>query len=221
MTMEKRSPGTGTFISLDGVDGCGKSTQARLLSAWLAEQGYPVTACRDPGGTPLGDRIREILLDGETGTMDRRCEMFLYMASRSQLVEEVIRPALAGGQVVVSDRYLMANVAYQGGGGELGLDTVHEIGLVATAGVLPDLVLVLDMDVARARSRLKGQHDRMEKHDMAFYQRVREGFLELARREPQHTRVIDADQPVEQVGELIRTEVLGVLGTHQGPHASA
>ena len=212
------SRGSGTFISLDGIDGCGKSTQARLLAQWLRDQGYPVVTCRDPGGTPVGDRIREILLDGEVGTMGRRCEMFLYMASRSQLVDEVIRPALAAGQVVVSDRYLMANVAYQGGGGRLGLDTVEEIGRVATHGVVPDLVVLLDMDPARACARLKGQHDRMEKHDGAFYERVREGFLELARRDPEHTRVVDGDQPIERVGALVRTEVIRVLGTYPGPH---
>ena len=216
--MEASRSASGTFISLDGIDGCGKSTHVRRLSAWLTEQGYPVVTCRDPGGTPLGDRIRGIVLDVDAREMCRRCEMFLYMASRSQLVEEVIGPSLAEGKVVVSDRYLMANVAYQGGGGRLGLDTIADIGRLATEGVMPDLVIVLDIDPARARSRLQGGPDRMEQHDAAFYDRVREGFLELARRDPRHTRVLDADRPIEHVAASIQTEVMRVLAGHSGTH---
>ena len=205
----------GLFISLDGIDGSGKTTHARLLADRLRAQGYRVVLCRDPGGTAIGDRIREILLDNNHAEMDRRSEMFLYMASRSQLVKEVIRPALEAGHVVVSDRYLMANVAYQGGGGGLSLDTVYEIGLVATGGVLPDLVLLLDIDPGLARGRLSGERDRMEQHDAAFYGRVREGFIELARRDPTHVRVVDADQPVEKVGAAIEVEVMRVLDTRE------
>jgi len=207
----------GTFISLDGIDGCGKSTQVGLLTDWLCEQGRSVVTCRDPGGTPLGDRIRELLLDGHPETMCRRCEMFLYMASRSQLVEEVIRPALTRGQIVVSDRYLLANVAYQGAGGALGLDVVEGVGRVAVDGVLPDLVIVLDLEPAHARTRLRGGRDRMEQHDDAFYGRVRQGFLDLARRNPGRIRVVDASQPVEQVAAMIQAEVRRVMDIDPRP----
>src|SRR5947209_6425101 len=129
----------GRFLVLDGPDGGGKTTQAASLAGWLRARGVEVVTCRDPGGTSLGDRLRAILLDRETVNLALRAEMLLYMASRAQLVEEVIRPALAGGAVVISDRYLLANVVYQGYAGGLGVDRVSRVGLEATGGLLPDL----------------------------------------------------------------------------------
>jgi dTMP kinase len=202
----------GTFISLDGVDGAGKSTQARLLADWLRGQGLPVATCRDPGGTTLGDRVRGLLLDGRDH-IDLTAEMLLYMASRAQLVAEVIRPALERGETVFCDRFLLANVVYQGHAGGLPPETVWEVGRVATGGLLPDLTLVLDLPPAAALERKGGLLDRMESRGAAFLERVRAGFLTEAARQPHSVRVISADRPVEAVQADLRQEVARVLGT--------
>src|SRR6266851_8172175 len=169
------------FISLDGLDGCGKSTQCRLLADWLGQQGQEVIQCADPGGTSVGDAIREILL-GQRHDMALACEALLFMASRAQLTAEVIRPALAAGRTVISDRYLLANVVYQGHAGGLDPDQLWEIGRLATDGLLPNLTVVLDLPVELALTRLTGPADRMESRGAEYHTRVREGFLAEARR---------------------------------------
>jgi dTMP kinase len=138
------------FFSFDGVDGTGKSTQVELFCSWLQECGHEVETYRDPGGTKLGERIREILLTSEDTPIHRRSEMLLYMASRTQLVEEVLRPALASGKVIVTDRFLLANVVYQGYAGGLDIEACKTVGQVATGGLLPDHTFVLDMPAGRA-----------------------------------------------------------------------
>src|SRR6516225_4057422 len=143
------------FLSLDGLDGAGKSTQCRLLAEWLEKRGMPVTRCADPGGTEVGDVLRTLLLD-QRRHMTLACEAFLFMASRAQLTAEVIRPALAAGRTVLSDRFLLANVVYQGHAGGLDPDQLWEIGRLATAGLLPDMTIVLDLPVELALSRLTG-----------------------------------------------------------------
>src|SRR3954465_14439557 len=148
------------FCSFDGVDGVGKSTQIRLLEEALNARGGEVVTCRDPGGTPLGERLREILLDHHGISIHRRSEMLLYMASRAQLVEEVIRPALAAGKAVISDRYLLANVVYQGHAGGLKAEEVWRVGEVVVAGVMPRLTFLLDMPATRAAQRIKRAADR-------------------------------------------------------------
>lgn len=204
------------FLSLDGIDGAGKSTQCRLLVEWLRGQGHAVMQCRDPGGTPTGDRIRELLLD-RSSEMSLLCEAFLYMASRAQLVEQVIRPALLRGEIVVSDRFLLANVVYQGHAGGLEPKQLWELGWLATGGLLPDLTLVLDLDASTAGGRKTGPRDRMESKGDAFVERVRAGFLAEARGAPDHIRIIDANQPAEQVAEAVRSEVSRVLDAHSRP----
>jgi dTMP kinase len=186
------------FISLDGLDGTGKSTQCRLLAEWLRSRGHSVTECADPGGTPIGDVIRGVLLDHRR-EMTLPCEALLFMASRAQLTAEIIRPALAEGKVVVSDRYLLANVVYQGHAGGLDPQTLWEIGRLATGGLEPDLTFVLDLPVEMACRRRRGPADRMESRGAAFEARVREGFLTEARRNPDSVRVVDASQPVDAV----------------------
>jgi dTMP kinase len=203
---------TGLFLSLDGVDGAGKSTQGRWLVEWLREQGHTVVACRDPGGTPAGDRIREMLLDHKS-QMSVLCEAFLYMASRAQLCDEVIRPALGRGEIVVSDRYLLANVAYQGHAGGLYPESLWQLGQIATGGLLPDLTLVLDVPSDVAMQRKGGPGDRLESRGADFHARVRAGFLAEARRSPDRIKVIDATQPLTAVRDAIREEVLRVLET--------
>ena len=133
------------FLSIDGGDGTGKSTQVALLADWLRSRGHDLVTCRDPGSTPLGEAVRAILLDRHDLHIHRRSEMLLYMAARSQMVEEIIRPALEQGKTVVSDRYLLANVVYQGYGGGLDVPTLWEVGRIATGGLMPDLTIVLDV----------------------------------------------------------------------------
>jgi len=192
------------FFSFDGVDGVGKSTQIRLFCDWLRAQGKDVVTCRDPGGTPLGEKLRALLLDHHDVPIHRRAEMLLYMASRAQLVEEVIRPALAGGKVVVSDRYLLANVVYQAHAfqdpsGGLDPDDVWRVGAVTIGGVAPNLVFLLDMPAEKAAARIQRSPDRMESRGLDYLERVRQGFLTEAGRFPHQIAVIDADQPIDAI----------------------
>ncbi len=195
------------FVSIDGGDGVGKSTQSDLFRQWLRQQGHEVVACRDPGSTRLGEAVREILLHRHDLSIHRRCEMLLYMAARTQLVEEIIRPALAAGKTVVCDRYLLANVVYQGYAGGLGVDELWEVGRVAVAGLMPDLTIVLDVPPEVAASRLQRALDRMELQGGAFHARVREGFLTEAARQPGRIVVIDAARPVDAIQADIRAAV--------------
>jgi dTMP kinase len=194
------------FLSVDGLDGCGKSTQCRLLADWLRSRGCAVTCCADPGGTPVGDALRGLLLD-KRQPMTLACEALLFMASRAQLTAEVIRPALATGQVVISDRFLLANVVYQGYAGGLDPARLQEIGLLATGGLEPDLTFVLDLSIEEALARRRGPADRVESRDAAFHARVRSGFRTEAQRRPKHIVLIDATQPIERVHERICQEV--------------
>jgi dTMP kinase len=192
------------FFSIDGVDGVGKSTQMELFCQWLREQGMDVVTCRDPGSTELGEALREIVLEGHSLSIHRRSEMLIYMAARSQLVEQVIRPALDSGQAVVSDRYLLANVVYQGYAGGLDVEQVWQVGQIATAGLAPDLTFVLDMDVHAAGQRMNRELDRMEMQGMEFRQRVRDGYLVEAGRQTVRIALIDAAQEVDVVQQAIR-----------------
>jgi len=198
------------FIALDGLDGTGKSTQCRLLAQWLREHGMEVKECADPGGTAVGDVVRQLLLDHRQ-EMTLPCEAFLFMASRAQLTAEVIRPALAAGRAVVCDRYLLANVVYQGHAGGLDPELLWEIGRLSTGGLEPDLTLVLDLPPEAALARRDRPADRMESRDADYQRRVREGFLSEARRRPDRIRVLDASAPIERIHERICQEVLRVM----------
>ncbi len=190
------------FFSIDGGDGTGKSTQIERFCRWLESEGREVVTCRDPGSTPLGEAIRELLLNRHDLSIHRRSEMLLYMAARAQLVEEVIRPALKAGKTVVSDRYLLANVVYQGHAGGLDVDTLWQVGHTAIDHLAPDLTIVLDLPSEAAAARLSGELDRMEKQGAAFHSRVRQGFLEEASRQA-HIAVVDASRSIEEVaGEI-------------------
>lgn len=202
----------GAFLTLDGPDGGGKSTQLKRLVAWLGEQGYEAVACRDPGGTPLGEQLRAILLDRHATPISLRAEMLLFMTSRAQLVEEVIRPALDAGRIVVCDRFLLANVVYQGYAGGLPVDDLWDVGRVATAGIMPDLSIVLDVPPEVARARIGAPRDRMEDRPDAYRARVREGFLRALESYPTPYVLIDASGSPEAVAERIEREVARVLG---------
>jgi dTMP kinase len=193
------------FFSLDGIDGVGKSTQLRLFCQWLADTGRPPVVCRDPGSTPLGEKIREILLSNHDQTpIGAAAEMLLYMAARAQLVEEVIRPALAAGKTVVSDRFLLANVVYQGHAGGVDVPTVRAVGAAATGGLAPDCTFLLDMDPSAALARLGRQLDRVESRGAAYRDRLRAGFLAEGRAMGPSVHVIDAARSVDEVQSELR-----------------
>lgn len=192
------------FFSFDGLDGVGKTTQRALFHQWLEEQGRIVVECRDPGSTALGERLRELLLGNHGLAIGRRSEMLLFMAARAQLVDEVIRPALAAGKTVVSDRFLLANIVYQGYAGGLDIDALWRIGQVATDGVAPDLTFVLDMPPQEASERIRRNLDRMETQGDDFHSRLRAGYLAEAAKQPEKTLIIDAARPVEDIQADIR-----------------
>ena len=192
------------FFSFDGIDGAGKSTQARLLAAWLRGQGRDVVECRDPGSTAVGEKVRGILLDIRS-TLSLRAEALLYMAARAQMVEEIIRPALQAGKIVISDRYLLSNVVYQGHAGGLDVDLLWRLGEIATAGVRPDLTFVLDLDLVAADARLNRQLDRMEQKGSDYRQRLRQGFLAEAARPGSRIVVISAAGDIDAVQERVRS----------------
>jgi dTMP kinase len=195
--------GNGMFFSFDGIDGVGKSTQMALFVDWLRGRGHDVVTCRDPGGTELGEKLRAILLDKSDTPICRRAEMLLYMASRAQLVDQVIRPALAAGKTVVSDRYLLANVVYQGHAGGLPVDDLWRVGQVAVDGIEPTRVYLLDMSVADAVRRMNRAPDRMESQGHGYMEEVRQGFLAEAARRPDVV-VIDAAREIMAVQAEIR-----------------
>jgi dTMP kinase len=199
------------FLSFDGIDGVGKSTQLGLLCGWLRELGYEHIRCRDPGSTLLGEKLREIVLHSGTDMpIARRTEMLLYMAARAQLVEEVIRPALAAGKVVVSDRYLLANLVYQGYAGGLDLQALRQVGQVATDGILPTAIFLLDMPPEAADGRIQRPLDRMEQQGDEFRVLLRQGFLAEAELDPS-IHVIDANRPTDVIHAEIRQLVTPLL----------
>ncbi len=189
---------TGKFIVLDGPDGCGKSTQSRLLSEWIAEQGVDVVSYRDPGTTLVGEKIRNILLDTAHEGMGDNVEVLLYMAARAQLWKEHIGPDLAAGKCVLMDRWLSSTCAYQGFAGGFGIEKVIRIATDSLERIWPDLTVVLDVDTETAAARMQRDLDRMEQKGDAYHVKVREGFLKLPDIEPS-VKVVDARQTVEQV----------------------
>lgn len=197
------------FVTLEGPEGGGKTTQARLLAEYLQGQGAPVLFTREPGGTTIGDQIRRTLMDLDNTAMSPRTEFLLFSASRAQLVEEIIRPHLEAGGVVVCDRYYDASLAYQGYGHRLDLDTLRLVTHFATAGLTPDLTLLLDLPVEEGlqRKRREGEWNRLDAYELAFHQRVRQGYLSLAGADPSRWVLIDAHRPPSEVQEDIRAAV--------------
>jgi dTMP kinase len=198
------------FVTLDGIDGTGKSTQVARLADWLRRRGKTVTVCSDPGGTELGGKLREILLHARLTQIGMRTEALLFMASRAELVLQVIRPALARGEVVVSDRYLLANVVYQGHAGGLQVDDLWQVGEFSTGGLVPDLTIVLDLPVEVAEDRRGRSADRMEARGREFAERVRAGFLTEAKRQPDQITVIDATPD----SDTVYAAILAVVEAH-------
>ena len=196
------------FIVFDGLDGAGKSTQIAKLVEWLQGLGKTVVQCRDPGGTSLGEEVRRILLD-KNSRISLIAEMLLYMAARAQLVEEVIQPALVSGHYVVCDRFLVANIVYQGDGGGLPLDAIRSVGAIATQKLQPNLTLILDMPLEEIERRMQRPLDRMEaKQDTAYRTRLREGYHREAAVDPGHIVLVDAIGDANEVFGRIRKAVL-------------
>lgn len=201
---------SGLFVVLEGGDGAGKTTQVSRLEAWLRAAGRDVVVTYEPGDTRVGATIRRLLLDPETGDLAARAEALLYAADKAQHVAEVVQPALARGAVVVCDRYLDSMVAYQGAGRVLDADEVLRLGSWATGGLLPDLTVLLDVEVARAVEQ-KDRLDRVEAAGTDFHERVRRHFLALAAHDPQRYLVLDGRAPIEVVEQQIRTRVEALL----------
>jgi dTMP kinase len=208
----------GAFISFEGVDGCGKTTQLRRLASRLAAR-CEVLTTREPGGTAAGARLRALLVEEGAPALAPDTELLLYAADRAQHVCEVLRPALAAGRVVLCDRYADATVAYQGHGRGLSLDLIAQLNRVATGGLAPDLTLLFDVDVGEAMRRLRLRSaapaaedpSRFDREARDFHQRVRDGYLEIAAAEPGRVRVVDASGPPEEVGARVDAAVAPVV----------
>jgi len=201
------------FITLEGPDGSGKSTQVKALGDRLRAQGHNVCLTREPGGTQIGDQIRAVLHDLQNTAMQPRAEILLYSASRAQVVGEVIQPHLARGGVVVCDRYADSTLAYQGYGHGLNLEVLRTITNFATGGLWPDLTLLLDLEAEAGLRRRKagGEWNRLDAYDLEFHQRVRQGYLTLAAEEPARWVVLPAEGEVEELGERIWSAVAARL----------
>ena len=197
----------GLFITFEGGDGCGKTTQIKLIDEYLRNKGYKTLLTREPGSKGLGVKLREILLNYD-GEVSPTCESFLFLADRAQHVDCIIKPALEEGTVVLCDRHTDSTVAYQGYGRGLDLEQIYKLNNIATSGLKPDLTVVLDVDVETSQARVGKEKDRMESAGIEFFERVRKGFLEIAKQEPSRVKVIDSTQSIEdihkQVVELIQ-----------------
>ncbi len=203
----------GVWITLEGGDGSGKTTQAELLETWLRDAGNAVVRTREPGGSEVGRLIREIVLH-HRGDIAPRAEALLYAADRAHHVATVVQPALERGEIVIQDRYLDSSVAYQGAGRVLDASEIRDLSLWATEGALPDLTILLDLDPVAARARLDSADkpfDRLEAEEAGFHTRVREAFLSLADAEPERFLVLDAARPAPELASAIRERVTPLL----------
>jgi dTMP kinase len=207
---------SGTFITFEGIDGSGKSTQLRMLAGYLREAGCEVVLTREPGGTPVGNRLRAALLDAHE-EVDPLTELLVFAADRAQHVRRVLRPAIAAGQVIISDRYADATVAYQGAGRGFSPELIAEIVQLATEGLRPDLTVLFDLSVeesiARTSRRLIGKHlgDRLDAEASDFHVRVRNAYLELARAEPERMKIVETNRPAEETHKRVKEIVVPFL----------
>ncbi|MCX5800266.1 MAG: dTMP kinase [Candidatus Eisenbacteria bacterium] len=207
----------GLFVTLEGIEGCGKTTQAELLKLNLEKEGHRVVFTREPGGTRVGERIREILLDNRMKGMEPLTELFLYLASRAQHVRELIRPALDEGAIVVCDRFSDASVAYQGGGRRIGTSRVLALNDAATSGLVPDYTVLLDLPVELGLDRMsarvggKGRQDRIEREELEFHVRVRDAYLALAQESSGRIEVFDGMRDREELAHEILGRIKGIL----------
>jgi dTMP kinase len=207
----KRAPSAGLFVAFEGVEGAGKGTQIRLAKEWLEEQGVDVLVTREPGGTPVGEELRRMLLDHETGHLEPRTEALLFAASRAQHVSSVIRPALAEGKVVITDRYVDSSLAYQGDARGLGEQDVLTLNVWATQGLFPDLVILLHLEPEAGLMRSLEEPDRIEMEGGDFHAKVADAYLRIAEEHPERFVVIDSDGPPEKVHDQVVEAMQRVL----------
>lgn len=200
----------GLFITLEGADGCGKTTQLNLLKEYLTNRGYEIVVTREPGGKGLGEKLREILLNYD-GEVSDRCEAFLYLADRAQNIDTIIKPAINSGKIVLCDRHTDSSVAYQGYGREQNIDNINMLNELAVNGVHPDLTIVFDIDTETSMARVGAEKDRLESAGIEFHKRVRNGYLEIAKKNPQRIKVVDASQTIEDVQRDVIKIIEGVL----------
>lgn len=192
----------GLFITFEGADGCGKTTQIKLLDEYLRAKGYQTLLTREPGSKGLGEKLREILLnyDGEVSPV---AESFLFLADRAQHIDCIIKPALEKGTIVLCDRHTDSTLAYQGYGRGLNLEEIRKLNKIATSGLTPDLTIVLDVDIETSQARVGAEKDRMESAGIEFFQRVRNGFLEIAKQEPERVKVINSADSIENIHKKV------------------
>lgn len=188
----------GLFITFEGADGCGKTTQLMLLAKYLKSKGEDVIVTREPGARGLGEKIREILLNYD-GEVSSQAEAFLFLADRAQHIDVIVNPAVEKGKIVLCDRHTDSSVAYQGYGRGLDIERINMLNNIATGGRKPDLTLVFDIDVETSMSRVGSQKDRMENAGMEFFNRVKEGYLNIAKQEPERVKVLDATKSIDDI----------------------
>lgn len=200
----------GLFITFEGADGCGKTTQLNLLKDYLTAKGYAVILTREPGGKGLGEKIREILLNYD-GKVADRCESFLFLADRAQNIETIVKPAIESGKIVLCDRHTDSSVAYQGYGRGLDIEQIKMLNNLATGGKQPDLTLVFDVDIETSMQRVGNEKDRMESSGKEFFNRVRNGYLEMAKQEPERLKIVDSTKAIDEVHKRVIEIILPYL----------
>ncbi len=192
----------GLFITFEGADGCGKTTQMNLLAEYLKKEGYEVVITREPGAKGLGEKVRDILLN-YNGPVSDRCESFLFLADRAQNIDVIVTPAINDGKIVLCDRHIDSTVAYQGYGRGLDIERINMLNNIATNGIKPDLTIVFDIDVKTSMQRVGKEKDRMESAGIEFHNRVRTGYLELAKHFPERIKVVDATDSIENINKKV------------------
>ena len=197
----------GKFITFEGSEGSGKSTQSALIVDYLKKQGRDVLQLREPGGVKISEKIRDLLLDAKNTSMSNECETLLYMAARAQVVKEMIEPALKSGKIIICDRFLDSTIVYQGCGHGMDIEFIKKLGLFATNGIKPDLTLLFDIDTKEGLSRTNAKKDRIELRPIEYHEKVRRGYLELAAKEPQRIKVIKVDASREEIFNRARVYI--------------
>ncbi len=201
----------GLFITFEGADGCGKTTQIKLLDKYLRESGYKTLLTREPGAKGLGEKIREILLNYD-GEVSSNCESFLFLADRAQHIDCIIKPAIASGVIVLCDRHTDSTIAYQGYGRGVNINKLKELNEIAVNGLNPDLTMVFDIDAKTSMARVGNEKDRMESAGIEFFEKVRKGYLEIAKQEPERVKVIDSTKSIEEIHKKVLELIKNVIG---------